>query len=685
MTVPRMLERVGEAAGLDLRCTDDFTDAPLIVSVRDEPVSEVLDRIAEVCEGRWTVGQGIYTLNARPMREEDSDYAVRVSAIAETLAANHPGQAARAEDAIAFFDALEAAISADGQLDYVKSQEVLKQHPGATVLYKLAALFGPETLAAIPENRPVVFSSQPTQFQRQLPGGVEGLIAQQHKDLQLFDQVRQGRSYNAQNAPAQIRHYYTPPVMQERSPQLVWVKVRRFQSSLSFQLLGFVSEPQARPVIIAGSFPFRDSGPAKGLETRYEWPSVPGEITLSDEAKEWVQWWASRFTSSIKAPEPANREEPLYWRVLTQKDPRDYLGFYHSEGMLAAAKQLERPMIARLNPAGSQNSYLRMAETYPVPMLLGSALSGSHAYQDGRWLLARPADLKQSREMSIRRTAVAAMLANSEPKGEIVFADLLAAADGCPDERAYASALEFALKAKSDQPGGMGSPDAKALYAAGLLGAVHQRRLITSGEAAIRQDALSDRAEAAIFDMLIQDIQLADTQGAAYLNALKHSTPEEMADYRGFDMTTPAHEPTWLMGQSGMSPYEASFTYERQDLFRRKASGKPLGDTRLYSLLEMAQQAVMDRMKNEAGIPATEFDETYLYSHQPSATVTMTIRFDGRYQGRMRTAISLQPSLAEFNPPHLLPEPLKARYDELFRKEYQRMTGKALPPRYSEN
>src|SRR5579872_2339647 len=57
-----LLPEIGNAAGIELQSSTEMGNEVLLISVKDAPISEVLNRIAAVTSGRWTnhgsVGSG---------------------------------------------------------------------------------------------------------------------------------------------------------------------------------------------------------------------------------------------------------------------------------------------------------------------------------------------------------------------------------------------------------------------------------------------------------------------------------------------------------------------------------------------------------------------------------------------------------------------------------------------------
>jgi hypothetical protein len=183
-----LLKRLGEQTGIPLETSPQTKDEVLLLRVKDVPLKEILDRIAQVADADWKPEGGGFRLtrpsekaNAAARAELDERMAsierglrgalerqaklpAWTDAEAERLAENHRAQReaiGRGEGAVR----LPATSAASAE-----------SAPGTRVLVSLVGAIGAKALATIGPNERRVYALNPTRMQRALPANSARLL-----------------------------------------------------------------------------------------------------------------------------------------------------------------------------------------------------------------------------------------------------------------------------------------------------------------------------------------------------------------------------------------------------------------------------------------------------------------------------------------------------------------------------
>jgi|CXWL01.1.fsa_nt_gi hypothetical protein len=191
-----VFEDISKQAGQTLLIGQSLADEPIILRLEKAPLSKTMERIAFALNGEWKEEKEGTRLVAKKLPANATPYNARLRSIIAMQ------KAARDEFADAKpFDSKAASDYAKELEEHLSRVEALPKNDTAHLIagYKLAdrslrttiglrvfALLDPRQLAEIGQNERIVWSSQPTAKQRQLPRAAIDLANRYFVDSQIW-------------------------------------------------------------------------------------------------------------------------------------------------------------------------------------------------------------------------------------------------------------------------------------------------------------------------------------------------------------------------------------------------------------------------------------------------------------------------------------------------------------------
>lgn len=192
-----ILEELSAATKVPLGAAANLNNEILLVSVKDLPLKELLDKIAEAAAGEWTVeGAKTYlTRSSARLKAEDAiEYQNKLAAI-QKLLAERKGVSDLLE-----VDTVERALKRRKQLESQTQQnfdrnaweqisQIDQGTPGRRALIRIVQSLDPKALAAMVTGDRVVYSTSPNRMQKSMPGNSAALFADLRKDTDVWNQA----------------------------------------------------------------------------------------------------------------------------------------------------------------------------------------------------------------------------------------------------------------------------------------------------------------------------------------------------------------------------------------------------------------------------------------------------------------------------------------------------------------
>jgi hypothetical protein len=206
-----VVARLREISGLDLTCTPAVADSVLLCRVIDEPIKEVLNRVATAANGYWKVTEGKWSLRANsPV--PTNDYAERVKLIQDKKAFLKTRQGAelsreklvqyatRSVTMSSRFDDPNAWADPAFRKEF---EEIRRVDPNNTGVAKLFLRLNTDTLAKIGKSQRMVWSTRPTRMQAQLPPDLFQAMERWKEDSNTWNDImRRGLNPDADADPS---------------------------------------------------------------------------------------------------------------------------------------------------------------------------------------------------------------------------------------------------------------------------------------------------------------------------------------------------------------------------------------------------------------------------------------------------------------------------------------------------
>lgn len=434
------LTELSKQAGIRLTASPQVASEIIVLSLKNVPLDDVKTQIAKACSAKWEMVQGGEMLipDVVVRRQEDqkekAEYTAQIQkALKRMVEALNPPKK----------DPKKKVDDEEMEMD----MDMMFQPRGASskAITLLANGIGATNLASIDAKSRVVYSTNPTRMQRQLPGNYSHILGQlvtEHNAevaRSLKDQANNPREIDPMEKRMRemfgnLGDFEPKPIEGTPSKAILVCTRQRMFGGLSLNLLVFNEKGavviRGTQMIRAGDsmfggmdmedFEFGEDGlPKAKAQTKAEAGEKP--ITYSDTTKELMELGNVMTMASNTKP----MSEELKMKLL-HPDQYDPLSFTHSEALLATATQRGKPLVAVL--PDEMESFMGMfrattGETTPSAYLQSIA-TAANVSADGPFILVRPLEPAKSRRERIDRAALGLFLRTVEAKGTVFLDDL---------------------------------------------------------------------------------------------------------------------------------------------------------------------------------------------------------------------------------------------------------------------
>lgn len=581
MRLDRLLQKIGEQTGRDLRCADVFKDDYVLLAADKQPVDEVLKRVAELVKGDWEAGNG-YTFLAQRRKVDDSGEAEKLLAekyrvFFDSIRLTENYDEAHVRNLYEEFIDLQK-ISDNAQRSK-EGEKFLYSSPVTRASVKMLKAIGPEKLASIPAQRQVVFASRPTRLQQPMPAGWEEILDQLNQEDSLKNSLR--REYEPRIGMGFTAHaasFARPMIPDQGKPADTWFVVRRrgeqlvasfaFYDSRGQYLLRFVGDE---------SFPF--FGVDLQPKAVPAFTDVQGEFAFSEEAVDWWHW-LSGF-----GEEKEDYPGDLIRSVLLQETERDPLSFGVSELLQAVAQKSGKPILALVD-----DDLMRLRARDQKPIVISSLLdtlktSGDLVLQqEGEWLISAPVSLSDTRARRIDREQAAIYLRGLNKDSELPIRRVVNMAASVGTEVRLRNTLEYAEQGRRRSLRSFFPRSYLSLMVLANLDGPSQTRILRGEVVTLGLGNLSSNARFFVEEMLASGRGFGD-MGEDWVREMILVPQTFLASESQF-RNTKRSEPSYLLAQPEASGLTITLSYQVEHgfLIRREQEGgagniEPIGSS----------------------------------------------------------------------------------------------------------
>lgn len=416
--VARLVATLAERFDAPLATSPSMSTEYVLVDVEDVPLGELLERIATVSSGRWSLAEGRYTLtrDARATAaDEKADRAYRKKVVETAIAEALEGASAFKETDYLVQRASEIArdLAKDSPSDdaFQKMRTLENARPGQRLAYRLLSGIDSAELASIRPGQRVVFSDSPNRMQKPLKNAASAL-REWAQDRTLWEAARTKLEENPDTKEwASILEAVPAPA---QPPSRILVAVSRGYEwfGLNYGVNVMLVAPDGTFTRLYAAFGKSASGPARGdhagvgkNETTIEYS--PTSIRLMAEGR--VRW----LNEDGVVREPSRE----FMAIVSNPEEHEPLGFAPSDMVFAVRKKMGGQLVACL--PDEMLTALGLAEQDQVPTVehflrLSEQWDLMTFDKEGEWLLGRPRLITESRAARGDRAALGEIIRLSQ-------------------------------------------------------------------------------------------------------------------------------------------------------------------------------------------------------------------------------------------------------------------------------
>jgi len=438
-----VLRQLGKQTKVDLRATPEMEGEILVVAVKDQPLSDVMARIAAVTSGEWKQDGSIFRLVANETvrrQEERADSAKRVAEVRRAI----KSRSTRERGQLAAFAKILAKRKA-AQKDGVKTKfdpevdltydEMTFGGTSADQLAITSLLQGidADALAQVELGGRVVFSTSPTRTQQKLGDDAAGVIdacIRRHSEEAAAIPAPTGAERDQEAAPK------ATPIGQVSKDLLVVRQAGRVNHAFDDIALKLYDSKGTLVYNSTATLPLGDAPNAAGPSPQGTRQAISTrQTTLIEYSSDSKALTASM--NGVMANGFRIKLNPELRRKVLQPNLYDPLSFVQTDEVMAFAELRGKPLIADLPDDWElggmelfRNSQARIAQDVERNINEGHSVVD---VSDDAFTMIKPASPFHSRSIRVDRQALATLIGAVQEKGVPSLEDLAEYAVHSPD------------------------------------------------------------------------------------------------------------------------------------------------------------------------------------------------------------------------------------------------------------
>lgn len=438
----QLLADLSKQVKVDLVPAGKMVDEVLSVRVSDVKLSDLMAKIADVAGGEWKPsGAGYqFVYDDAKLKARDRAHADKIAqGILKSLQKrigkqdlNKVWSSQQVDKVLRDFQNISQEMSRardETQLDptlYQRYAEVMDMNPTSRLALRLAGLIDPATLATLPENSRIVFSTAPTRMQRPLPGSAKILssfITEQGVWASSAAQLMPAPSDEGDSYLDYSMGMNSTPLKGQVAKALM--SVTRFSSMGGFSVDVKVADAKGN-VLATGNIGLGE-GPseeeADSLNPTKPQPEDKSPDVRLTEASKSIVLAVTAMQGSMGGMEDSGLKliKPEFKSLILQPEDNDPLSFIAADGLHSVAETKKLNLVASIPDQALLPSLYMRSDGRPSEnrfmtyfKLLGGVTIDET--QPG-WLTVTPDDGWNSRLTRTDRHALQVLLQNLDSKG----------------------------------------------------------------------------------------------------------------------------------------------------------------------------------------------------------------------------------------------------------------------------
>ena len=472
-----VLAELSRQAGVPLLCTTQFRNDVLVLRLKDVPLKDAMDKIAETVYGDWQPeGNGfrLVRTSQQSARErakiEADDLQTASAAIQKKKDAVAKMAAFNDAEANSLIEATrKAGIRADGDFDrneYERQRQLASRAPAARLIDRILAGFLPRDLIRIKDGMRVVFSTQPTRMQVALPGRAERAL----EDF-LREQAIYSAAAKAHPRTDQQRVYYSNATEFEQTGENLQ-KVLLIVTAPTQQIAGMRWSVELKLVGPKGRYLTSITGDLGASDANAMMPPKP------DPKEATFDFRPSPTTASVlkfarammgtQGMVSMGKMNADSIQVLSHPEKVEPLSLGCSELLIQGAEARGKNLVAVPSDEMAATCLWSLAASDKPTWTMvrsGFTMADGEFYEDDGWITVRAKDSLKAREFRVDRQALGKLLQSIVAKGRLALDDAVAFAMGSPrDEMDIITMMHTSLISGEQTLNGLQDFDALRIY-----------------------------------------------------------------------------------------------------------------------------------------------------------------------------------------------------------------------------
>lgn len=203
-SVSTVLQEISQQTQINLSAAAPFRELPLVIQVNEVPLSELMQKIAEVTHAGWSEGRKGFTLQrSREVETKDAEderqrrikYWQKV--VDDWKANDKPAQAFGNQEAELLMKQFEGTAQIENQASIVAVADLRSKTPLKRLMSALMRTLTAETLSDVDSEHRVVFALKPNKHQRAFSNEAQTALAAFEKEQALWSKLAQRSLLNS--------------------------------------------------------------------------------------------------------------------------------------------------------------------------------------------------------------------------------------------------------------------------------------------------------------------------------------------------------------------------------------------------------------------------------------------------------------------------------------------------------
>lgn len=502
--LPVVIEALSQKMGEKLFCSPELGRQVVVVKFTGVSSADAKAKIAEATDAEWVDRGGTLTLLRTPskQRELEAKWAAALEkpmleALEESNAQLEKQPKFDAPTAKKLLDEINAGDPKSreeeqrGFSNWQAKEKMYARGPGGRAVTKTLNLLGAKELTTLPVGR-TVYATNPTNLQRPLPRGIEGILKAWDEEQQVWQKLLEGNPPERPEGGWSSSDPRFSKYGDNRASRVLLVAKRYGpKANIQFTVTGYDASGAAQFSSSTSITP-KWALQVANFQEAIQKASVNGTYTLSEESQARNAYGSLDYAKETR---PTADEARIYADPVT----RDPLSYADSEVLLALAKESKRNLVASINDSlqlpqanGPINleGYLKYNET----------MGNIESSRDEKWILIKPFAKQGPPQLPDDRFAVRKLIQSGLQNGYFTIDALADFAQGADVQWNRVSFdLARILLPRTERL--IQDMDVKALKFYGMLSPVQRRSLMQGQPVAL--NTLGSAAKKGLLDFAL--------------------------------------------------------------------------------------------------------------------------------------------------------------------------------------